>query len=144
VTQKLTPFRIALIYLLVGVLWITISDELLLGLIKDPQLLSTFQTYKGWLYIVVTALLLYGVIKKYTLSLEKTQNMLRSERERFEMATRACSDVVWDWDVENNRHWLGEGYKSQFGYEIPDKKESLYTWLRHIHPDDRPEIKKKR
>lgn len=54
--------RIVLIYLVLGVLWIALSDRALAMLVDDPLLLTRLQTFKGWAYVLVTALLLYGLI----------------------------------------------------------------------------------
>ncbi|WP_018953014.1 sensor domain-containing diguanylate cyclase [Thioalkalivibrio sulfidiphilus] len=54
--------RIVLIYLVLGVLWIALSDRALVMLVDDPVLLTWLQTFKGWAYVLVTALLLYGLI----------------------------------------------------------------------------------
>lgn len=61
--MKLTPFRIAAIYLIFAVLWIGVSDNVLLLFVDDLQQLSRLQTYKGWFYMLVTAVALYFLIK---------------------------------------------------------------------------------
>jgi len=60
--MKLTPFRIALIYLIFAVVWIGVSDAVLLWFTDDVQQLSRLQTYKGWFYMLVTATALYYLI----------------------------------------------------------------------------------
>ena len=54
--------KIALIYLVVGVLWILLSDQVLFTLVSDVETLTRLQTYKGWFYILATALLLFYLI----------------------------------------------------------------------------------
>jgi len=58
-----TPLRRSLwivgIYLLAGWLWITFSDYLVQQWFPDPELLSRAQTYKGALFVLVTALVLF-------------------------------------------------------------------------------------
>ncbi|HSP01476.1 MAG TPA: hypothetical protein VLN90_08460, partial [Thioalkalivibrio sp.] len=54
--------RIVIIYLVLGILWILLSDRVLATLVDDPALLSWLQTFKGWAYVLVTALLLYALI----------------------------------------------------------------------------------
>lgn len=43
--------------------WIVLSDRLLSYLVSDPQRLTAWQTYKGWLFVAVTALLLYAALR---------------------------------------------------------------------------------
>ncbi|MFW5452634.1 putative bifunctional diguanylate cyclase/phosphodiesterase [Thioalkalivibrio sulfidiphilus] len=54
--------RIVVVYLVMGILWIALSDRALAMLVDDPVLLTWLQTFKGWAYVLVTTLLLYGLI----------------------------------------------------------------------------------
>ena len=58
-SPKKIAIRISGSYLVAGVLWILLSDRILLALVNDPQRVSTLNTVKGWFYIMVTALLLH-------------------------------------------------------------------------------------
>jgi len=72
--MKLSPqFKITLIYIVFSVLWIYFSDRFLMMPISDPQSLSRIQTAKAWTYVVVTALLLYSLIKRNYRSIEKKE-----------------------------------------------------------------------
>lgn len=57
--KRISALRIVLIYLLFGGLWIFFSDRVLLGVAADLQDYQILQTYKGWIYVAGTALLLY-------------------------------------------------------------------------------------
>src|SRR5512144_3252435 len=54
--------RISLCYALVASVWIYASDRLLVRFADYPPSLISLQNYKGWLFVAVTVLLLYGVI----------------------------------------------------------------------------------
>ena len=56
--------------MLIGGVWILLSDKLAAFIFVTPAQLSIAQTYKGWFFILVTSLLLYQYIK-YTI---RTQN----------------------------------------------------------------------
>ena len=56
--------RIALIYAVVALVWIFASDRLLLLLSMQPETLAELQTWKGSLFVLVTALLLYLLVKR--------------------------------------------------------------------------------
>ncbi len=51
--------RIVLIYAAFAGLWIVLSDEALHWLISDSSALHVAQTLKGWIFVIVTSLLLY-------------------------------------------------------------------------------------
>ncbi|HVX86894.1 MAG TPA: ATP-binding protein [Phycisphaerae bacterium] len=72
--------RITLLYALTAGLWIVSTDFLLhhvalaLGLSSDAE--QVLQTLKGWLYVVVTAILLFVAIRAYLRAFETTQAAL--------------------------------------------------------------------
>ena len=53
-------------YALLASLWIFFSDRLLSELVSDAEQLAEFQTYKGWGFVAVTAVLLYGLLRFHT------------------------------------------------------------------------------
>lgn len=55
--------RIALIYAVIAAIWILSSDLLLVG-ISDPRLYATLSVLKGWAFVVVTAGLLYVLVRR--------------------------------------------------------------------------------
>ena len=70
--------KITLIYLIIGVLWILISDKILLLFFSDDQIeLSHFQTVKGLFYVFSTALLLYVLVRKHYKSISQRMEELK-------------------------------------------------------------------
>ncbi|MBT1064729.1 bifunctional diguanylate cyclase/phosphodiesterase [Bowmanella sp. Y26] len=55
---------IAAVYMVLGAAWILFSDQALQSTITDLALMTQLQTYKGWLYVAVNALLLYWLIRE--------------------------------------------------------------------------------
>jgi putative nucleotidyltransferase with HDIG domain len=55
--------KIVLIYTAVGSLWILASDRLLALFVTDPSAITGLQSYKGWFYVGITALLLYVLVR---------------------------------------------------------------------------------
>jgi PAS domain S-box-containing protein len=62
---------------------------------------------------------------------------LRFMTERFEYASRATQDVVWDWNLEDNSVWWSDTFTTVFGYVAEEIKETSDFWYSLIHPDDR-------
>ena len=56
--------RIIGVYAAFAGCWILVSDKLVSGLFSDPLLISRISLAKGWLFVGVTALLLYGLIRR--------------------------------------------------------------------------------
>ncbi|WP_017444489.1 putative bifunctional diguanylate cyclase/phosphodiesterase [Gayadomonas joobiniege] len=61
---RLHAVRIALIYLLFSITWILFSDQMVALLLKDSIWLTYVHTLKGWIYVSISALLLYRLISK--------------------------------------------------------------------------------
>ncbi len=55
--------RITLIYIVVSALWIFLSDLLLLG-VRNPRLLVSLSIVKGLAFVLITAALLYMLVKR--------------------------------------------------------------------------------
>jgi len=53
---------IATVYALFGFFWILFSDKLLLLLVRDTELINTLQTFKGWLYVLISASIIYLLV----------------------------------------------------------------------------------
>ncbi len=56
--------KIALIYFLIGFLWILFSDQFLLSIGQSENSITILQTYKGWFFVSITAILLFFLIRK--------------------------------------------------------------------------------
>ncbi len=78
-----TTFGIAAIYVLVGALWILLSDALVGMLVRDPGLITRLSMYKGWAYIVVTGGLLYLLISRSARERERLYQQARYEQARW-------------------------------------------------------------
>jgi PAS domain S-box-containing protein len=76
-------YRITILYLLFGLLWILFSDKVLDSLVTDDALLTEFQTYKGIFYILVTTIFLYFFVRGHLRNLRKTQEKLNESEFRF-------------------------------------------------------------
>jgi PAS domain S-box-containing protein len=76
--------RIVLIYAVFAGLWILLSDEAVGLLFNDPAQLVQVSTLKGWLFVAVTSLLLFGFIRH-----RLDQARLASRREHEALAEKA-------------------------------------------------------
>ncbi len=58
------PRTIALTYLAFGAIWIFFTDRLLARMDIGAAMMLQIQTYKGWLYVLVSAVLLYLLLRR--------------------------------------------------------------------------------
>jgi PAS domain S-box-containing protein len=68
--------RLVLSYAIFASLWILLSDQAVVWLFRDPAQIAMVSSVKGWLFVAVTSVLLYGLIQRY---LHKIQQSLLQE-----------------------------------------------------------------
>lgn len=74
--KRITPFRAVALYAVIGGVWILFSDRILELFVKDRSLYMQLSTAKGWLYVVVTAVLLYFLFYWGINSLQESEEAL--------------------------------------------------------------------
>ncbi|HMO63276.1 MAG TPA: PAS domain S-box protein [Ferruginibacter sp.] len=66
--------------------------------------------------------------------------LVRQSNDRFEKATQATSDAIWDWNMEKDTLYWGGGFKTIFGFDADEQTPTMETWAMHIHPDDLEQV----
>lgn len=105
---KFTPLVISSIYLMVSALWIYYSDRLVEYYIRNPLLITDVQTYKGWLFILITALFLYYLISSSLLKIRKATDAVIKSEERYRTLLENASEgiIIGDssWNILEVNH----------------------------------------
>ncbi len=65
----------------------------------------------------------------------RAQERLVNSNQRFELAAKATSDAIWEWDTVNDTMYMGETYREIFGWDIKAERK-FKDWTDYIHPDD--------
>lgn len=60
--------------------------------------------------------------------------------ERFQFVARATSDVIWDWDVNENRMWWSDGLNTNFGVDPGKMGSGIEAWSKQIANKDRRRV----
>jgi PAS domain S-box-containing protein len=102
-TMRLATLRIVAIYAFFGAIWILASDTVLGWMVTDPATLTRLAMFKGWLYVLLTSLLLYKLISRDSLMLAETSALLQASEERFHTIYDTLSDAVFIHDAETGR-----------------------------------------
>ncbi|MGY5849503.1 PAS domain-containing protein [Salegentibacter sp. F14] len=76
-----------------------------------------------------------GVLRDVT-NLYEYEKELFMSNQRFKYLTKATSDAIWDWDLENDQVYWGEGFETLFGYKLSEITTDTNIWTDNIHPDD--------
>jgi diguanylate cyclase (GGDEF)-like protein len=145
-----SAFRITLTYVVFGVLWILISDHVLALMVGDGQLYHDLQTVKGWFYVVITALILYGLVIE-TLSLyQESKNTLKEtneklleqlaktqlSEERYQLAVLGSTDSMWEYDHTTRHLFSDDRLLKSLGYSEDEAQVStIEDWLKFVVTD---------
>ncbi len=132
------PSRTAIVYALVAGIWIAFSDHLLGLMVDDPGILIRFQTYKGWFFVLVTAILLYFALRRQVLLLEqKSQQLILHERQFRTLVDNASLPIF----IQTNGvfAYLNRQALNLYGTVSP---ESLLgrPVLERVHPQHHQEV----
>ena len=115
--------KVALIYVVAASAWIVFSDELLATLVRDPDARTKISIFKGWAFVLVTASLLYLVLRRILKQWarhfdERNQALekLRESEERYRHFTDASFEGIGF--SENGRILdVNDQILQMFGYE---------------------------
>lgn len=100
---KLTPSRIIIIYMVVGGLWMLLSEEILMPVVGDPATFARLEILIDWLYVVATAWMLYALIKRNTLATQKATEALRQSEEWFRQLAEHVQKAFWTYTLTQDR-----------------------------------------
>ncbi|EDU37256.1 diguanylate cyclase [Clostridium sporogenes] len=81
-TFKYESIKICLMYVISGFIWIYFSDKIIKKFVNDREMLIIISTYKGWLYVIITAPILYlvirSILKKVYLAEKKNKAIIKA------------------------------------------------------------------
>jgi len=95
--------RIVAIYAFFGAMWILVSDTVVGWLVSDPAILTRVALFKGWLFILLTSLLLYKLISSDNQKLARATALLQGSEERFHTIYDSLNDAIFIHDAETGR-----------------------------------------
>jgi PAS domain S-box-containing protein len=83
------------IYALFSILWIFLSDSFLGLLVRDPDVLTHISVFKGFAFVVVTAILLYQLISRYIQLSRQAENALDENRKLMQAIIEGVTDSIY-------------------------------------------------
>lgn len=114
--QHHTPLMIIITYILVSGIWIAFSDRLLSVLVSDSETFTRLSTLKGWLFVIITAFLLYSMIQRYTLTLQQTQARLAERENWYKRLITTAEEGIWVLDTEHRITFANQRLAEMLGY----------------------------
>ena len=129
--------RTSLLYALVAAVWILVSDKVLVALVHDPAIIEEISVCKGWAFVAVTALLLFGALRGQLRRWEQEAAARRIAEAYLAEAQRISHTGSVGWNVATDEHvWSDETFRI-FEYDSTAKVTRPLI-LARVHPEDRP------
>lgn len=125
--------RTTLIYILFGSLWILLSDSVLKFFIPHTSpAYPLAQTIKGWFFILVSALLLYTILKRDETALDEHIRAERENQRLYRDLFETNPHPMWVYDLET-LHFLmvNDAAIDHYGY---NREEFLKMTIKDIRP----------
>jgi len=97
--SKWAAVRVVFVYAAFACLWILLSDWVLVRLVSDPTQIAFWSTVKGWLFVAVTSLLLFGMIQRQlsqTFHLSARESEAQADRNRTQLLLQAIANNSTD------------------------------------------------
>ena len=139
-TGKLShvALRTSLLYALAAAVWILVSDKVLVALVHDPVVMGEIAMCKGWAFVAVTALLLYGALRSQLRRWEQEAAARRMAEAYLAEAQKLTHTGSVAWRVTTNQiiHWSDECFRL-YGFEPQRGLPSWEEWAQRVYPEDR-------
>lgn len=71
---------------------------------------------------------------------KELMKVLHVSNERFELAAKATSDVIYDWNLVDNGLWMSDEIFHSYKYPKTSNELSLDWWSEKVHPEDYAEL----
>jgi diguanylate cyclase (GGDEF)-like protein/PAS domain S-box-containing protein len=108
--------KIAASYLGIGLLWILASDEVVLMLWDDPQHINLVQHYKGWTFVLVTAVILFFLSQHFLAEQTRQADRLAESEARYQQVLDTTQEGVILIDAHANTVFCNRRIADLLGY----------------------------
>lgn len=124
--------KIIAIYAVFSCVWIYLSDETLGIFIKDPVVITKISVFKGFLFVIVTSILLYNLVSRYLFESTYLKDELNKSEQLFNHLSEVIMDAFATVDMSGRILHCNEAFRAMLGYEMEELLSKTY-------PDITPE-----
>lgn len=124
-----TVLKIIAIYAIFSGLWIYLSDTVLGFIISDPAVITRISVYKGFLFVVVTSILLYHLTSRYLLESSHLKEEIINKDQLFNLLSESIMDAYVSADMTGKIIQYNEIFRSMLGYEADELYSKTYIEL---------------
>ncbi|WP_290869034.1 PAS domain S-box protein [Flavobacterium sp.] len=109
----------------------------------SPQSLPIANFIKDIIFILGSGIILKYLLYKNDIQnskvfekLKKTNDEIKESNERYDIVSKATSDTIWDWKIQEDSMTWNKGIEKIFGYNKEHVGNSSEWWFENIHPED--------
>ena len=137
--MKNKDLKIALIYTFISLLGMFFCHFA----IQNYHIVSKYYLIKDVLFVLITGVVVYLLLHFKEIRHTKVFNKLidsnakiRESIERYDIVSKATSDTIWDWRIEEDFIIWNRGIEEVFGYDRSQVENNSSWWFDNIHPED--------
>lgn len=135
-----SPLKLALIFLLFGIIWILGTDFIVSVSSNNLTDIERFQSYKGILFMILAALLIFFVSKELYGSIEKARKQQEEALQRYNVLGMATNDAIWDLNLKTGECFTNRTLQEIFGYDAQELTNNNVWWRNNLHPEDKDRV----
>lgn len=106
---------VAATYCILGMVYIAISDEAVRLLVHDPEALTEVQTWKGWSWIVLTTVLIYGLVDLSVRAARGAERDRHASDARYRTMIETTNEGVVVADADGNCEYVNQTMANMLG-----------------------------
>lgn len=125
---------VASIYAVVGILWVSLSDRILAFLVTDVTTVTAIQSYKGWLYVLLTAALIYYLVETQTDASARATNQLKEREDELRLTFQNAPTAIITFDMQGRFLSANQSACTMLGYSESELGSISFREL--THPED--------
>lgn len=130
---------IVLLYIIVSAIWVVLSDRLVTVLVDGVDLRIWVGTVKGWVFVAVTAGLLYWLMHRMVIKLKAGAQRASDAERQFRRLINAGPAIIYSQEAVDGGFrtlFVSDSIERLLGYTVTEALDPGW-WLAGLHPDDR-------
>src|SRR5690606_11625192 len=113
------PASVAVAYAVFSTAWIVLSDRVAASVAQDAEQLHRIQTYKGELFVLVSSVLIFYLLRAAWSRLVSAYERARTSERRLELALSAAGAGVWETGIDGDEAssaFMSTGLMARLGF----------------------------
>lgn len=103
---------------------------------QEKRILETFMVCISIILILVIVFFINSIYNRQN-EIQRISQKHKRLKDRYELAIEGSEDGLWDWDLNSNEVYFSKKWKEMLGYTNKELENSLETWERLVHPEDK-------